>query len=83
MSRGDLDAALEDLTQAVALREDVVILSNRAKVFERLGQWQQAADDYARALELDGGDRAAIAQRHDRCIAALREGKPYRMAAIS
>lgn len=50
---GDLDAALNDLTKALSLREDPVILRNRAKVFQKQRKWQKAADDYSRALAID------------------------------
>jgi tetratricopeptide (TPR) repeat protein len=70
--RGDFDAAVVDLTHALALREDAVILCNRAKVFEKQRHWQRAMEDYARALAL-GGDGGAIARGRDRCLAAMRE----------
>jgi tetratricopeptide (TPR) repeat protein len=73
--RGDLDAALADLTQALALREDVVILCNRAKVFEKQRQWQDADEDYARALTLDGGGREAVLRGRERCKDGLREDR--------
>jgi tetratricopeptide (TPR) repeat protein len=68
---GDLPAALHDLTQALALREDAAILFNRGKVFETQRQWQRAADDYSRALALDGGNREAITRGHKRCLEAV------------
>jgi tetratricopeptide (TPR) repeat protein len=71
--RGDLEAARHDLTRALALREDVAILCNRGKVFEKLRQWQNAADDYARALTLDGGNSEAIERGYQRCLEALRQ----------
>jgi tetratricopeptide (TPR) repeat protein len=71
--RGDLEAALHDLTRALALREDVAILCNRAKVFEKQRQWQKAADDYARVLTLGGGNSEAIDRGYRRCLEALSE----------
>lgn len=73
--RGDLSAAILDLTCARSLREDAAILCNRARVFEAKRQWQKAADDYARARTLDGADRAAIDRRYLRCIEALGQTK--------
>jgi tetratricopeptide (TPR) repeat protein len=70
--RGDFGAAVADLTHALALREDAVILCNRAKVFEKQRHWQRAMEDYARALAL-GGDSGAIARGRERCLAAMRE----------
>jgi tetratricopeptide (TPR) repeat protein len=69
--RGDLRAALHDLTTALALREDAAILYNRGKVFESRRQWQKAADDYARALVLDGGNSEAVNRGYRRCLEAL------------
>jgi tetratricopeptide (TPR) repeat protein len=69
--RGDLRAALHDLTKALALREDAAILYNRGRVFEQRRQWQKAADDYSRALVLDGGNREAINRGYKRCLEAL------------
>jgi tetratricopeptide (TPR) repeat protein len=69
--RGDLRAALHDLTKALALREDAAILYNRGRAFESRRQWQKAADDYSRALVLDGGNREAINRGYRRCLEAL------------
>jgi tetratricopeptide (TPR) repeat protein len=71
VKRGDLRAALHDLTKALALREDAAILYNRGRVFESRRQWQKAADDYSRALVLGGGDRDAIDRGCERCREAL------------
>jgi tetratricopeptide (TPR) repeat protein len=69
--RGELRAALHDLTKALALREDAAILYNRGRVFESRRQWPKAADDYSRALVLDGGDKEAINRGYERCREAL------------
>ena len=69
--RGDLEAAIDDLTRALALREDVAILCNRGRVLEKQRQWQNAADDYARARILDGGNSEAIDRGYRRCLEAL------------
>jgi tetratricopeptide (TPR) repeat protein len=83
VKRGELDAALADLTQALALREDVVIFCNRAKVFERQQHWHGALDDYARALALGNGDNDAIDRGRERCLSALREAPARRSARVS
>ncbi len=75
--RGDLRAALHDLTKALALREDAAILYNRGRVFEQRRQWQKAADDYSRALVLDGGNREAINRGYKRCLEALSRIKSH------
>jgi tetratricopeptide (TPR) repeat protein len=70
--RGDLRAAIHDLTRALALREDAAILCNRAKVFEAGRQWRKAAGDYSRARALGGADNDAIDRGYGRCMEALR-----------
>jgi Flp pilus assembly protein TadD len=74
--RGDIGGARHDLTEALARREDAVILCNRAKTFEAEQRWQEAADDYARAMTLEGADKEAIGERRARCLAAI--GQPRR-----
>jgi tetratricopeptide (TPR) repeat protein len=64
--RGDRDAALRDLTAALALREDPAILCNRARVLERAGRWSEAQADYARALALVPG-LAGVEARLQNC----------------
>jgi tetratricopeptide (TPR) repeat protein len=76
--RGDIKRAGRDLTRALALREDAVILCNRAKVFEAKGQWQKAADDYARARTLAGANAEAIERRYRRCIETVGQNKSRR-----
>jgi tetratricopeptide (TPR) repeat protein len=71
IGRGDFRAALRDLTQALALREDAAILYNRGRVFEARRQWRKAANDYSRALVLDGGNKKAISRGCERCRDAL------------
>jgi tetratricopeptide (TPR) repeat protein len=75
--RGDFRSAIDDLTRALALREDAAILCNRAKVFEAKRQWQKAADDYAQARTLAGANTEAIERRYQRCIEAMRQTKPH------
>jgi tetratricopeptide (TPR) repeat protein len=50
--RGDTAATLADLSAALDLREDPVVLCNRARVFEGAGRWSEAEADYRRALEI-------------------------------
>jgi Flp pilus assembly protein TadD len=68
VSRGDLRAALHDLTEALALREDAAILYDRGRVLESQRHWQKAADDFSRAMGLDGGDKKAINRGYKRCL---------------
>jgi tetratricopeptide (TPR) repeat protein len=67
--RGQLDAALRDLDQALALREDAEILFNRGRVLESLERWPEAIADYRHALALGAAAPEAIQRRLDRCIA--------------
>jgi len=48
----NLAAALEDLSQAVALKADAAILFNRAIVHQELEHWRDAVDDLSGVLEL-------------------------------
>jgi tetratricopeptide (TPR) repeat protein len=73
--RGDLRAAIHDLTRALALREDAAILYNRAKVFEAGRQWRKAAGDYSRAQAVGSSDNEAIDRGYRRCMEALRRTK--------
>jgi tetratricopeptide (TPR) repeat protein len=50
--QGDADAALSDLSDALRLREDPIVLCNRARIFESTNRWSEAQADYARALEI-------------------------------
>ena len=50
--QGDAEAALNDLSAALALREDPIVLCNRARIFESANRWSEARADYARALEI-------------------------------
>jgi tetratricopeptide (TPR) repeat protein len=69
--RGDLDGALRDLTQAASLREDSEILYNLGRVLEAQGRWQEAVDDYARALEVARGDVRHILRHRSLCDRAI------------
>lgn len=71
IGRGDYRAALHDLSKALTLREDAAIFYNRGRIFESRRQWQKAADDYSRALVLDGGNREVVNRGYKRCREAL------------
>jgi tetratricopeptide (TPR) repeat protein len=66
---GDAEAALRDLDQALALREDAEIRYNRGRVLESLERRHEAIADYRRALALGASGADAIQRRLDRCIA--------------
>jgi tetratricopeptide (TPR) repeat protein len=75
---GEPAAALHDLDQALALREDPEILFNRGRVLESLRRWPEAIADYRRALALGASAPEAIQRRLDHCIALDHEahGQP-------
>jgi len=54
IEKGNLDAALDDLTIAIQIDPERAIgYYNRGVAWERKGQSEQALDDYARAIRLD------------------------------
>ena len=70
------EAALDDLTRALGLHEDVTALYNRGRVFQFLRRWPEAVADYSLALELADGDVRDIVRRRDLCgEAAGRTGR--------
>ncbi|QMU77851.1 tetratricopeptide repeat protein [Streptacidiphilus sp. PB12-B1b] len=52
----DLEGALADLGRSLEIEDSAVVRYNRGSVYEALGQWAQAADDYTRAIEGDPAD---------------------------
>lgn len=75
--RGEPEAALRDLDRAVALRDDGEAFYNRGRVLESLQRWQEAADDYRRALEFGASGPDAIQRRLKRCITEQKaHGQP-------
>ena len=68
--RGDIPAAIVDLTAALDLSDDPVTRYNRGHAHQQLGDWQSAVDDFTAALFLDDGAdaeftaelRAAVAE---------------------
>jgi tetratricopeptide (TPR) repeat protein len=80
--RGDPEAALRDLTEALHLREDVTVLYNRGRVLESQKRWHDAAADYSRALALAGaagsagGDLSHILRHRGLCYQAMGSTDP-------
>ena len=53
---GDIDGALEDYSQAIALNvADPYVFHNRAELLEGKSMYREAADDFERYLNLGGG----------------------------
>lgn len=65
--RGDLDAALADLHQALEIGDSAALRFNRAAAFMAAGRWTEALADLNRAIELDPEDPDTIASRQ-RCL---------------
>ncbi|HEY2385057.1 MAG TPA: tetratricopeptide repeat protein [Terriglobia bacterium] len=76
--RGELEAALRNLTQALRLREDAPAFYNRGRILEAQGKWDEAADDYTRALHLTRGGKLRILQRLKYCQSAAGSGRLQR-----
>ena len=70
--RGALENALADLTRAAQLRADAAILYNRGRILEAQHRWQEAVEDYERAMTISRGDVHKIARRRDQCLRVLR-----------
>jgi tetratricopeptide (TPR) repeat protein len=65
---GDADAAIADLTEALeGVGEDSTIRYNRAVAHQHRQHWQQAVDDFTRALLLDRSDAEEILVRRAAC----------------
>ncbi len=69
--QGQPHAALEDLSRAVRLRADADVLYNRGRVLESLERWQDAIDDYTRALAQARADVPLITRRLAVCRRAM------------
>lgn len=54
-------------------REDAAILYNRGRVLEAQQRWQEAVEDYERAMTISWGDVGKIARRRDQCLSVLRD----------
>ncbi|MEV8037502.1 tetratricopeptide repeat protein [Streptomyces sp. NPDC086182] len=68
---GDAEAAIDDLTEALALGEDPTIRYNRAVAHEHRQHWQQAIDDFTGALLLDRSNAEEILVSRAACHRAL------------
>jgi tetratricopeptide (TPR) repeat protein len=75
--RGALDNALADVTRAAQLREDAAILYNRGRILEAQQRWQEAVEEYERAMTISRGDVHKIARRRDQCLRFLRDDNEH------
>jgi len=65
--QGQVEAAIEDLTQALALGENAAVRSNRGIAYQALQQWEQAIEDFTIALQLDREDEQDLLYRRGCC----------------
>ena len=71
IGRGDYRAALHDLSKSLTLVKMLRFYESRKEIRSSRRQWQKAADDYSRALVLDGGNREVVNRGYKRCREAL------------
>jgi tetratricopeptide (TPR) repeat protein len=73
--QGDYEAAVADLTAALAAgeeyRDNPDMLYNRGRVYEILGRLTDAVTDYTRALSQPAADRSELLFRRGACYARL------------
>ncbi len=77
VAEGNPEAALRDLTHALSLREDAASFYNRGKVFQSQKRWQEAIEDYSRALSIKGIGDPDILRRRSQCQVALDNIVPF------
>ena len=65
--QGEIDSAITDLTQALTLDKNATVLYNRGLAYQAKEQWQEAIDDYNRALALDQTDLQDILYQRGLC----------------
>jgi tetratricopeptide (TPR) repeat protein len=69
--RGRWRAAYDDLTRALAIRDDPAVRYNRGRVLASRRRWREAAGDFERALALAAGDAPEIRRSLDACSAMI------------
>lgn len=65
--RGDTEAAIADLTSALALEENATVFYNRGIAYQAQECWQKAIDDFTQALALSDEDAQDIFYRRSLC----------------
>jgi len=70
---GRLEDAESGLTKALSIRHDPVILLNRARIYEKLRRWLEAAEDYRQALAIAGSRTKSIRRRYMVCLRELHK----------
>lgn len=70
-SDGDVDGAIDDLTEALAADDDPGIRENRAVAYAEVGRLDEAVADCERALAHPDADRESLTALLQRCRAGL------------
>ncbi|GAA3220233.1 tetratricopeptide repeat protein [Nonomuraea helvata] len=70
---GHAEQAIKDLTRALSIRPDATAYFNRGLIHQFMGRWQEAIDDYDRALLYENADTAAVTRRRDDCARTLAD----------
>lgn len=65
--QGNVEAAIADLTHALALEPNATVLYNRGLAYQAREQWEQAIHDYNQALALDKTDMQDILYQRGLC----------------
>ena len=72
--RGNIAAAINDLSHALATGVDATILYNRGFAYQAMGRWQEAIADYTQALALEDADKQELF--YQRAVCYLQENQP-------
>lgn len=65
--KGQINAAIDDLTHALLLSENAAALYNRGIAYQSLEQWSKATEDFTAALALDNEDEQDLLYRRGLC----------------
>lgn len=65
--RGNIDAAIDDLSHALELGTDATVLYNRGFAFQAQKRWKEAIADYTQALDLEGADAQELLYQRALC----------------
>lgn len=66
-----IEAAIKDLSQALALEENPTVLYNRGIAYQAQNRWQEAINDFTQALALSNEDAQDILYRRSFCYTQL------------
>lgn len=76
--QGQVEAAIEDLTQAITLGENAAVRYNRGIAYQAHQQWEQAIADFTTALQLDREDEQDLLYRRGCCLVELGNSEQAR-----